>query len=166
LVDTLGFANNAELWHDLPMTAQKPPMKGSFVNSLFYDEPAGTFSDGHIFIIAPEITSDQPDPEIGYWHCDIAHDDRLTWSEKVYELFGLPNGALVDRDWAVTRYSELSKSALERVRNYALSRKFGFIIDAEISPEQAGENRWIRVLAVPILSRGRVAAVHGLKRAL
>lgn len=146
------------------MIRQQAPAKGSFVTSLFHDEPAGTFSDGHIFAIAPDINSDPSDPEIGYWHCDIAHHDRLTWSERVYELFGIPNGAPVDRDWAVARYSEPSKNALTRVRTYAISRKLGFILDAEITPDAAG-SQWIRVLAVPIVKRGKVVAVHGLKRA-
>ena len=147
------------------MTEQKASMYDSFAKALFYEEPAGTFSHGHIFANAPDITSDQDDPEIGYWHCDIAHCDRLTWSEKVYELFGLPPGAPIDRDRAVARYSDPSKSALNKVRNYAISRKVGFILDAEVSPKGA-DSRWIRVLAISILSRGVVVGVHGLKRAL
>lgn len=140
-------------------------MKGSYVEALFYDEPAGTFLHGHIFIRAPDLTSAQRDPDLGYWHCDIADHDRLTWSEKVYELFGLPSGTLIDRDWAVERYNDDSKSALEKVRTYALARNFGFILDAEIRP-QGASTRWIRVLAVPILADGRVVGLHGLKRAL
>ena len=140
-------------------------MSDSFVNELFFDEPPGTFSDGYIFRSAPELTSAIDDPEIGYWHCDITDDDRLTWSEKVYELFGLPAGAPVERGWAVARYSEHSRSTLEHVRNFGLSRKFGFILDAEIRPE-GGNDRWIRVLAVPIVTGGRVVGLHGLKRAL
>jgi hypothetical protein len=147
------------------MTGQKTPMDGFFINSLFYDEPAGTFSHGHIFARAPAITCDQHDAEIGYWHCDFAHHNRLTWSERVYELFGLPKGILIDRDSAVARYSERSRRALERVRTYAISRKLGFILDAEINPG-AANNLWIRVLAVPIMSEGRIVGVHGLKRAL
>jgi len=147
------------------MTGQPAARHGSFVHRLFYDEPAGTFSHGHIFVHAPDITDDQREPEIGYWHCDIAHGDRLAWSDKVYELFGLPTGAPVDRNAALARYSEVSKSALERVRSFAISRKLGFILDADLSLGQ-GEIRWIRVLAIPILSRGAVVAVHGLKRAL
>ena len=140
-------------------------MEGSLVNELFYGEPAGAFSDGHIFARAPELHSARADPALGYWHCDIADDDRLTWSEKVYDLFGLPSGDPVQRDWAVAHYSERSRTALKKVRNYALGRKFGFILDAEISPEGAG-NRWIRVLAVPIVEANRVVALHGLKRSL
>jgi hypothetical protein len=141
-------------------------MNGSFVNALFHDEPAGTFVDGYIFLTAPDLADPEKDhPDAGYWHCDIANQNRLTWSEKVYELFGLPAGTPVDRDWAVAHYSNHSKSALERVRRYALSRDFGFIIDVEIEPEGSG-SRWIRVLATQIVKDGRVVGLHGLKRAL
>ena len=140
-------------------------MNGSLANALFEEEPAGTFLDGVLLKSAPDLTSAKDDPDIGYWHCDIADQDRLTWSDKVYQLFGLPAGTPVVRDWAVAHYGEHSKSALERVRKYALSRRFAFILDAAITPEGGG-NRWIRVLAVPILARGRVVGLHGLKRAL
>ena len=140
-------------------------MNRSLVEALSHDEPAGTFSDGHIFRSAPDLGSAELDPDSGYWHCDIAEQGRLTWSEKVYELFGLPAGAPIERAWAVARYSEHSRTALERVRNFGLNRDFGFILDAEIRPEGA-DYRWIGVLAVPILEHGRVVGLHGLKRAL
>jgi len=140
-------------------------MKGSFVNKLFEEEPAGAFAHGHIFINGPDMAGAQRDPGAGYWHCDIADNDRLTWSEKVYALFGLDVGTSVKREWAVSRYAEPSKSVLERVRSYALDRKLGFLLDAAISLE-GEDHRWIRVLAVPILARGRVVGLHGLKRAL
>lgn len=140
-------------------------MKGSFVKGLFYGEPAETFSRGHIFLRAPDLTNAPRDPALGYWHCSIADHDRLTWSEKVYRLFGLPKGAPIERGWAVARYSEHSRSALNDVRTYALDRKLGFILDAEIRPE-GGVSRWIRVLAVPIVANNRVVGLHGLKRAL
>jgi PAS domain-containing protein len=145
------------------MTA-KAATDGSLINALFYDEPAGTFAHGHVFRSPPDLSSPQQDPDNGYWHYDIA-DHSLTWSEKVYELFGLPPGAAIGREWAVSRYSEDSRNALERVRTFGLNRNFGFILDAEIRPEGAAE-RWIRVLAVPILKERRVLGLHGLKRAL
>ena len=142
-------------------------MKDSFVNALFQEEPLGTFEDGYVFVISPDLAGAERDPGAGYWRCDIADDDRLTWTEKVYALFGLPFGTPVKRDWAVARYAEPSRTTLERVRTYALRRKLGFILDAAILGE-GGSHRWIRVLAVPILAKrsGRVVGVHGLKRAL
>lgn len=140
-------------------------MAGSFVNALFYEEPAGTFLDGYIFRSAPDLVSARQDPDNGYWHCDIAKRNRLTWSTKVYELFGLAIGTPVGREWAVAHYSERSRTALERVRKLGLSRHFGFVLDAEITPEGA-PNRWIRVLAVPISKGDRIVGLHGVKRAL
>jgi hypothetical protein len=142
-------------------------MKGAYIYSLFHEEPAGAFADGHIFVNAPDLVDAEQDPRAGYWRCDIAHHERLTWSKKVYSLFGLPAGTPVTRDWAVARYTQPSRAALERVRNYALSRKLGFILDAAIHPE-GGDRRWIRVMAIPILAKpsARVVGVHGLKRLL
>ena len=140
-------------------------MNRSFATELFYDEPAGAFTEGHVFLAAPDLTNAVDDPRNGYWHCNIMKDDRLTWSEKVYELFGLPVGAPVEREWAVARYSKHSKEALERLRNFGLNRRFGFILDAEIRPKGASQ-RWIRVLAVPIVAAGEVVGLHGLKREL
>ena len=132
-------------------------MAGSYIDKLFHEEPAGTFAHGHVFINAPDIVGAEQDPGAGYWHCDIACDDKLTWSEKVYELFGLAGGSPVMRESAVARYTEPFRTVLATVRTYALSRKLGFILDAAISPEGGGK-RWIRVLAVPIVAKrnGRV----------
>lgn len=142
-------------------------MKGSYIYTLFQEEPARTLADGHIFINAPDLADAQIDPRTGYWHCDIENHDKLTWSDTVNALFGLPAGTPVTRDWAVAHYADHSKMALERVRRYALSRKMGFILDAEIHPE-GGNSRWIRVLAIPILAEqgNRVVELHGLKRPL
>jgi hypothetical protein len=141
-------------------------LNSSFFRPLFYDEPAGTFSDGRIFMRAPDLTNAQDDPAVGYWHCDIANQDELTWSDKVYELFGLSPGAPIERGWAVTRYSKRSKAALEHIRTIGLKRNFSFILDAAIRPQGERAYRWIRVLAVPILADRRIVGLHGLKRAL
>ena len=140
-------------------------MSDSFVNAMFDEEPGGRFADGYVFRAAPDLASLQQDPVNGYWHCDIADDDKLTWTEKVYELFGVHPGTDVEREWAVARYSEVSRKSLERVRHFALNRKYGFILDAEIEPD-GGPCRWIRVLAFPIVVDGRPVGLHGVKRAL
>ena len=51
-------------------------MDRMFVNALFHEEPAGTFEHGHILVSEPDLASAQQDPDIGYWHCDIADHDR------------------------------------------------------------------------------------------
>ena len=138
------------------------------LHQLFYTEPAGRFVFGHVFRSAevfwdPDTIAERDDT--GLWHCDIGDRNRLTWSEAVYELFGLPVGKPVSRELAVSRYSEQSKIALERVRSFAIRSGCAFILDAALTPAGA-DNRWIRVLAIPIVEDDRVVGLHGLKRSL
>lgn len=142
--------------------------KSQLMNQLFFTEPAGRFALGHVFRSPQSLASASQFPvgaEIGHWQCDLTDHDRLAWSAKVYELFGLPAGAEVDRAQAVARYSEHSRGVLERLRLFAITRRCGFILDAAIRPE-GEDNRWIRVLALPILEKDRVVGLQGLKRAL
>ena len=102
----------------------------------------------------------------GYWRCDIAEGERLSWSDDVYELFGLRAGTPVERGWAVDRYTPESRERLARVRDHALRRGLGFMLDAEIDPA-VGRQRWIRIFAVPVVDRaGRAVQLQGMKRQL
>jgi hypothetical protein len=139
---------------------------GLLADALFREASVETFREGYVFRPGANAKGVQQDrSDWGYWACDIAHQDRLSWSDKVYELFGLPAGVPVDREWAVGRYAAHSRATLQRVREYALRHAFGFMLDAEIELEEA-RRRWIRVLAVPVSENGRIARLHGLKRAL
>jgi PAS domain-containing protein len=139
---------------------------GQFADALFREASVQTCRDGYVFRPGPSLKGGSPDrSDWGYWACNIADRDRLAWSDTVYELFGLPAGAEVDREWAVGRYLAHSQATLARVREFALRHACGFILDAEIAPE-GGCARWIRVLAVPVFEDGRITRLHGLKRAL
>lgn len=139
---------------------------GLFADALFRGESAQTFREGYVFKPDPTLKGTGRDGfEWGYWACDLTDRDRLTWSDPVYELFGLPIGTLVDREWAIARYLAHSRATLQRVREFALRHACGFILDAEIEPEGACR-RWIRVLAEPVSENGQVAQLHGLKRGL
>jgi PAS domain-containing protein len=140
----------------------------SLLLNLFHKEPAGRFALGYIFLSAqnlPDVAEKFAANEVGSWHCDLTDQDRLTWSERVYELFGFPAGSEVEREQAVARYEDHSRSVLDRVREFAIARKYGFILDAAIRPEGKA-NQWIRILAFPIIRDDRVVALHGVKRAL
>ncbi|HEY6814017.1 MAG TPA: hypothetical protein VI168_00625 [Croceibacterium sp.] len=139
---------------------------GLLADALFREAGVAPFRQGYVF--RPDANpkaAGQGSADWGQWSCDLADHDRLRWSDKVYELFGLPVGAHVERAWAVGRYSVRSRSTLQRVREYALRHAFGFMLDAEIEPH-GGRFRWIRMLAVPVFENGRITRLHGLKRAL
>jgi hypothetical protein len=142
------------------------PETGPFAEALFRQEGTRFLQEGYVFKPHPNLRGSREDrSDWGYWACDLKDHDRLTWSEQVYDLFGLPVGAHVDRDWAVTRYAAQSRSALQRVRDFALRHACGFVLDAEIEPEGAN-SRWIRVLALPEFQDGLIVRLHGLKRML
>lgn len=98
---------------------------------------------------------------IGLWHCDLA-DESLTWSDGVYDLFGLPRGVRVRREGTVAYYLDRSRAAMETLRSYALKHRRGFTLDAEIMPV-GRSNRTIRLVAAPICENGRPVELYGLK---
>lgn len=104
------------------------------------------------------------DRGIGLWECDL-DDGALTWTEGVYDLFGLPRGAAVRRDEAVSFYADESGAAMERLRAYALRHRRGFTLDAEIRPAGAA-SRWMRLIAAPVCRNGRAVRLQGLKIAI
>jgi len=131
---------------------------------LFYEAPPGAFTEGHVIERWPDMSGAVNDPDSGYWHLNV-ENDHMMWTDKVYELFGLPVGAPLERAWVLARYSKHSAKTLERIRSLCLEQKVSFILDAEIAPEGSAD-RWIRVLAVPIVASNRVVGLHGLERAI
>jgi PAS domain S-box-containing protein len=99
---------------------------------------------------------------LGRWECDL-EDNGLTWSSSVYDLFGLQRWTRPVRDAVLPLYTEDSRALMERLRAYAIRHRRGFTLDAEIRPADGGQ-RWIRLVAAPILQNGRVVRLHGLKR--
>ena len=98
---------------------------------------------------------------IGRWECDLA-DNSLTWSNAVYDLFGLPRGASVLRRDAVELYAHDSAVAMDRLRTYAIRHRRGFTLDAELRPA-TGKPRWMRLIAAPVYDGGEVVRLQGLK---
>ena len=101
---------------------------------------------------------------IGRWECDLSRN-KLTWSDVVYDIFGLPRGDQVSRDEAVSLYCEHSRAVMEGLRAHAIRRKQGFILDAEIRPGH-GKRRWMRLIAMPDCEHGVVVRLRGLKQIL
>ena len=99
---------------------------------------------------------------IGRWSCDLT-DNRLSWTDPVFDLFGLPRGAKLARDDIVSLYREDSRAAMDHLRAYAIKHRRGFTIDAEIRTV-AGDRRWMRLLASPMWESDRVVRLQGLKQ--
>lgn len=111
--------------------------------------------------VAPDNEEAMARLGVGLWRCDLA-DDRLIWSEAVFDLFGFPRDAAVSRADAVAQYCEGSRAAMERLRTHAILHRRGFTLDVEIGATLL-HPRWIRLIAAPVCEGDTVIALHGLK---
>jgi PAS domain-containing protein len=95
------------------------------------------------------------------WQCDL-RNDSLTWSDGVYDLFGLPRGSPPDRVLTVTMYLPESQAELERLRSAAIAEKGSFTFEAQIRRAD-GDLRWIRITADVVCEDGEARYLYGSK---
>lgn len=125
------------------------------------------FELGHVLncavadLIGPASIGELGLHHAGCWECDLT-DDSLIWSGGVYDIFGLPRGTSVSRPQSVRYYREESRAKMESLRAYAIKHKRGFTLDVEIRAA-IGEDRWVRLIAAPVVGTGPVMRLHGLK---
>ena len=53
------------------------------------------------------------DRGLGLWHCNLA-DNSISWTQGVYDIFGLEPGSIVPRPLSVSLYAHDSREAMER----------------------------------------------------
>jgi diguanylate cyclase (GGDEF)-like protein len=99
---------------------------------------------------------------IGAWECSLA-DERLWWTDMVYELFDVDPGTPLVRDEIVTMYSAETLSELKRLRSAAIEQLGSFSLDAEVITRK-GNRRWIRITARVESENGKAVRIFGLKQ--
>lgn len=99
---------------------------------------------------------------LAHWRCDLG-DDTLTWSDGVYDLFGLPRGSTLDRRAVVDQYLGASRTLLADLRAHAIATGTGFAMDAQIERPDGGR-RWFRLAAEVLRDGDRSLALIGVKR--
>lgn len=95
------------------------------------------------------------------WECDLS-DDSLTWTDGVYDLFGLERGTPVTREAIVAMYSAESREELRRLRAIAIAECGSFTFEAKIRRPD-GQLRWIRVTADVEAEDGVARYLYGTK---
>ena len=99
---------------------------------------------------------------IGVWHCSLP-DNRLEWTDMVYDIFDLPRGSALDRDTTVGCYAPDSVIELGIRRSRAIAERSGFSMDAEIVTHK-GNRRWIRITATVECEGGQPVRIFGMKQ--
>ena len=99
---------------------------------------------------------------IGVWQCDLA-TEALIWTDGVYDLFDLPRGIPITRDFTKAHYDAASCREMERLRSRAIAEGGGFSLDISIVTAR-GARRWIRITADVERQAGVPVRIFGLKQ--
>lgn len=100
--------------------------------------------------------------KIGVWECDLA-TEQLTWTDTVYDIFGVERGTKIDRSTTLGIYEPKSRREMERLRSEAIEHGTGFSCDIQINPN-AGEARWVRLTAEVEQEAGKSVRIFGTKQ--
>lgn len=95
------------------------------------------------------------------WECDLS-DDSLSWTDGVYDLFGLERGTPVTREAILAMYSAESREELRRLRATAIAECGSFTFEAKIRRPD-GQLRWMRVTADVEVENGAARYLYGTK---
>lgn len=99
---------------------------------------------------------------IGAWECRLA-GNQLSWTDGIYDLFGLTRGSPIPRRSIVDLYQDDSRVEMERLRGRLIASGQGFVMDARIRTA-AGVERWMRLSAAVTHEHGRPVRIHGAKQ--
>lgn len=100
---------------------------------------------------------------IGMWECDLIDNNRLTWTDGVYDLFEVPRGAPVEREATVRFYTDASRKEMEAARAKAIAEGSNFSVDAEIITAK-GNRRWMRLTGTVESHNGVATRIFGMKQ--
>jgi len=99
---------------------------------------------------------------LGAWECNLSNES-LSWTDGVYDLFGLKRGSAIYRSATLDLYEERSRREMNQLRSRAISTGQGFALDCRIRAA-TGEKRWMRLLVGVGHQHGRPLRIFGSKQ--
>lgn len=98
---------------------------------------------------------------IGAWACDLSNQ-TLSWTDEVYDLFGMTRGAKLERAATLDVYQSQSRREMEQRRAAAIATGKGFSLDCQI--RTTGQSRWMRLRVGVGYELGRATRIFGSKQ--
>lgn len=99
---------------------------------------------------------------LGAWECNLA-DETLSWTDGVYDLFGLKRNSAIYRSATLDLYEESSRREMNQLRSKAIGTGQGFALDCRIRAA-TGERRWMRLVVGVGHQHGRPVRIFGSKQ--
>jgi PAS domain S-box-containing protein len=87
----------------------------------------------------------------GGWELDVASGET-TWSEEVYNIYGLLPGTQVNKDDGISYYTEESSKKLEQLLSNCIDNKVDFDEIFQFRDEDF-QHKWLRVNGKPVVNR-------------
>ena len=97
----------------------------------------------------------------GAWSCDLA-TEIVSWTDGVYDLFGIRRGQTLHRSMALDIYQSQSRSEMERQRAASIRSGKGFVLDCQLRSD--GRSRWMRLRLGVSYDQGRPIRIFGSKQ--
>lgn len=112
--------------------------------------------------LAAELDRISGKAAIGAWECTLANQ-ALSWTDGVYDLFGLPRGSTIQRSSILDLYEEDSRGEMERMRSAVIRHGGAFSLDCRIRTA-GNEKRWMRLIVGVGHQHGRPVRIFGSKQ--
>ena len=99
---------------------------------------------------------------LGAWECNLANES-LSWTDGVYDLFGLQRSGEIYRKAILDLYEDRSRREMEQHRSNAIRTGQGFALDCRIKAA-SGEKRWMRLIVGVGYQNNRPIRIFGSKQ--
>ena len=99
---------------------------------------------------------------VGAWECNLA-TETLSWTDGVYDLFGLKRSSGIYRNAILDLYEERSRREMNQLRSKAITTGQGFALDCRIKAAN-GDKRWMRLIVGVGHEHGRPIRIFGSKQ--
>ena len=97
----------------------------------------------------------------GAWSCDLG-TEVLSWTDGVYDLFGIKRGTTLTRAMSLDVYQSQSRSEMDQRRAAAIRSGKGFSLDCQL--RTGGQSRWMRLSVGVTYEQGRPTRIYGSKQ--
>jgi GGDEF domain-containing protein len=99
---------------------------------------------------------------MGAWECRLP-ENILSWTDGVYDIFGLRRGSTIHRSDTLDLYEDRSRTEMNRLRSQAIATGRPFSLDCRIRSND-GKRRWMRLIVGVENAHGRPMRIFGSKQ--
>ncbi|WP_289024164.1 PAS domain-containing protein [uncultured Salegentibacter sp.] len=98
--------------------------------------------------------------DVGHWSYNIGSGE-VTWSKKVYEIYGLSEKEPIDFERAIEFYSETSQKKIKNAVKDAIEKGLEYRLKLQLV-DAKNNRKWVRAIGTPLLRKGKCIQIFGI----